>query len=233
MKFRNIAAYVIALLAFARFAEGAAPIRVACVGDSITQGFGIGNPGQDGYPAQLARILGPKCEVKNLGVSGTTLTRHGDIPYWNTDALKQAQAFAPQIVVIMLGTNDCIPRNQKPFLSDFVADYKDLVKVFTNLDSHPKIWICTLAPVVPPDYANAHHLYIQSIDGKTEDTQCLPRIARVASDAGVPLIDIHAAMANHFDLFCDSVHPNVQGAKVIAQTVYDAIKNTATSLSER
>ena len=227
MKVSSLLALFFALLILPCFAQNADSIRVACVGDSITEGFGIGNPGQDGYPAQLGRLLGPACNVMNFGASGTTLTKHGDHPYWNSPRFEAAKAFAPQIVVIMLGTNDCIPRNQAPLKSDFVADYKDLIQTFANLDSHPKIWICTIAPVAPADYAKQHNLYMQSIDGPTVETVGVPMIVQIASDTLTPLIDVHAALEGHFDLYCDSVHPNSKGAKVIAQTVYDAIKDSA------
>ncbi|OYP74897.1 hypothetical protein CIK94_07310 [Prevotella sp. P4-51] len=37
----------------------APPVRVACVGNSITYGTGIQDRARDSYPAQLERMLGP------------------------------------------------------------------------------------------------------------------------------------------------------------------------------
>ncbi len=227
MKFHYSLVLLFTFLVLPSFAQDSSPTRVACVGDSITEGFGIGNPGQDGYPAQLARLLGPKWNVMNFGASRNTLTKRGDISYWNNPRFAAAEAFAPQIVVIMLGTNDCIPLNQDKLKSDFVSDYKEMIQTFTKLDSHPKVWICTLAPVVPADYAKSHNLYVQSIDGEAVEKVALPMIAHVSAETLTPIIDVNAALAGHFDLFCDSVHPNPQGAKVIAQTVYGAIKDSA------
>ena len=54
-----------------------APIRVACVGDSITAGAGAeGKP----YPKQLQALLGDKWLVNNYGVGGRTLLKKGDHP---------------------------------------------------------------------------------------------------------------------------------------------------------
>ena len=53
-------------------------IVVACVGDSITFGAGTKKPATDSYPAQLAGLLGEKFDVKNFGVSGSTLLKNGD-----------------------------------------------------------------------------------------------------------------------------------------------------------
>lgn len=74
------------------------PIRVACVGDSITQG--------SGYPAKLQVLLGTNYSVGNFGVSGSTVTLNSTKPYMNQTAFEKAQQFQPKVVVIMLGTND-------------------------------------------------------------------------------------------------------------------------------
>ena len=101
-----------------------APIRVACVGDSITQGAGA-DPGKS-YPSQLQSILGDKWQVKNFGVSGRTLLKKGDAPYWNEEAFKDAQDFKPDAVIIMLGTNDTKPPNWV-HIDKFYSDYKDAI----------------------------------------------------------------------------------------------------------
>jgi len=85
------------------------PIRIACVGDSITQGAGAGEG--KAYPSQLQELLGEKWKVGNFGVSGRTLLRKGDSSYWNERALLNAQDFKPDVVIIMLGTNDTKPQN--------------------------------------------------------------------------------------------------------------------------
>ena len=87
----------------------AAKIKVACVGDSITQGSGIKDPAKDSYPAQLQKLLGDNFEVKNFGHSGRTLLYGGDAPYIKSPKFKQAQDFNPDVVIIKLGTNDSKP----------------------------------------------------------------------------------------------------------------------------
>ncbi|MEY4378897.1 MAG: hypothetical protein RLZ85_778, partial [Verrucomicrobiota bacterium] len=51
-------------------ARAAEPIKVACVGDSITLGSGA-QKGKS-YPAQLQGLLGDGYQVGNFGVSGRT-----------------------------------------------------------------------------------------------------------------------------------------------------------------
>ena len=57
------------------------PIRVACVGDSITYGFGISDRERDSYPAQLQRDLGEAWQVRNFGSNGATALERGTKPY--------------------------------------------------------------------------------------------------------------------------------------------------------
>lgn len=85
------------------------PIKVACLGNSITQGPGRDH--EDSYPLQLQDILGEKFKVENFGVSGRTLLKKGDFPYWNEPQLDEVKVFSPDILVIKLGTNDSKPQN--------------------------------------------------------------------------------------------------------------------------
>jgi len=70
-------------------------IRVACIGDSITYGSGIKFRTRDSYPAQLGRMLGETWQVRNFGVSGATMLKNGDKPYWDQQALGDALAYNP------------------------------------------------------------------------------------------------------------------------------------------
>ena len=40
-------------------------IKVACIGDSITEGVGVDNPGVNAYPVLLGRLLGTNSETRN------------------------------------------------------------------------------------------------------------------------------------------------------------------------
>lgn len=60
------------------------PVRVVCVGNSITEGFG--NTCQEkAWPGQLNQLLGRGYTVLNCGVSGTTMFKNSDAPYWKTE----------------------------------------------------------------------------------------------------------------------------------------------------
>jgi lysophospholipase L1-like esterase len=187
-------------------------IRVACVGDSITYGAGIEKRNQNSYPAVLQKLLGDKYEVRNFGVSGSTLLKNGDKPYVKEKAFADAKKFNPNIVIIKLGSNDTKPQNWK-HIDEYVADYKSLVAEFQTLESKPQVYICYPVPV----YKEAFGI----TDSRVNELK--PKIAEVAKDLNLPLIDLNMALSGKKEMFPDGVHPDAAGAKVIAETVHKAI----------
>ena len=152
---KKIIAPLLGLTAFALFATctqaqstnaapaaANAPIRVACVGDSLT----IGDKSTKPYPAQLQALLGNGWLVKNFGVGARTMIKKGDWPYWKEKAYADAKDFAPNVVIIMLGSNDTRMGNWQHF-NDFAADYKEFIESFKNLPPQLKIFICRRCPV--------------------------------------------------------------------------------------
>jgi lysophospholipase L1-like esterase len=188
-------------------------VRVACVGDSITYGACVADREKNCYPAVLGGLMGDPYDVRNFGVSGTTLLKKGDHPWWNVDAFKNATAFDPNIVVIKLGSNDTKPQNWKN-KADFETDYKALIQHFRGLPSKPAVWVALPVPVLKENFG---------INKKGVDEQQLI-ILKVAKDEGCPVIDLYKAVATP-DLFDqDGIHPNAAGAKKIAETVYASLK---------
>ena len=126
-------------------------VRVACIGNSITYGDGVADPGANSYPSQLQRILGDGWEVRNFGLGGRTLLRKGDAPYWNEPALAEAKTYAPDVVLIKLGTNDSKPQNWA-HKGEFALDYGDFLDQFIILSSHPRVFACTPVPAFPGEW---------------------------------------------------------------------------------
>ncbi|MEI7956491.1 MAG: GDSL-type esterase/lipase family protein, partial [Verrucomicrobiota bacterium] len=101
------------------------PVKLSCVGDSITGGFGV-TKGMS-WPDQISKMLGGTCQVGNFGLGGTYLRA-----YQSTEYYLNAKKFNPDVVVIMLGTNDVRPlawKNSKP---NFIADYLVMIKEFSE-----------------------------------------------------------------------------------------------------
>ncbi len=213
---RSFFAVLFSLFAFALCAQAAAPtkIRVACVGDSITYGFGLPHRDADSYPAVLARLLGDDYEVGNFGVSGATLLKKGHLPYWDQPAFREASEFHAQIVVIKLGTNDNAARNWPTHGTEFPADAAALIAHFKNLPEKPAVWVCLPAP--------AFATRTEEYSGNLPEIRHLLTVA--AKDAGVGVIDTYTPLKGKGDLYLDNLHPLAGGYAIIAQTVFAALK---------
>src|SRR5262249_24414740 len=125
--------------------EAAQVTKVACIGDSITEGGLVDNPTVNAYPIVLGRLLGTNYQTRNFGVSGPALLKKGGFPYWNETAFKNATNYAPDIVTILLGTNDSKPYHWR-YKDQFAPDLRALIDVFANLSSHPRIFLCLPVP---------------------------------------------------------------------------------------
>ncbi len=197
-----------------------APVRVACVGDSITQGSGAAKG--KSYPSQLQSLLGDAWVVGNFGVSGRTLLKKGDFPYWKENAYQKALAFKPDVVIIMLGTNDTKPQNWK-HEAEFVADYTELVKSFQNLESKPKVYVCRPCPVPEPGNFGINEAGVQ---------EQIKRLDALAAEMKLGVIDMHAALADKPQLLPDRVHPNTEGAGEMAEAAFAVLTGKAVAKTE-
>ena len=195
--------------------------RIACVGDSITYGATIRDKSHDSYPAQLGTMLGRKYSVKNFGASGYTLQESCDRPYTSHKRYKKSLDFKPDVVLIMLGTNDTKPYN---WISTeaFQDDYRQLILSYQELPSRPDVILMTPASVFPENFNPAKPYKIRAgVAGEEAKA-----VRELAKELGLPFIDIHEVTASHPEFFLqDGVHPNELGAKAIARTVYEALKD--------
>lgn len=210
MKRRSIIAFLLAVTMPAFAAE---KIKVACVGDSITAGAGV-KEARNRYPAQLQGLLGDGYEVNNYGNSGSTMLDDGDKPYKKQKSFTDAVAFAADIVVIKLGTNDSKPQNWSK-KEGFVPSTKSLVEAFQKANPKAKIYLCFPVPVI----AQGNY----GINNEKVKGEIIPLIKQTAEEMRLPIIDLYAALDGKPELFPDRVHPNDAGATLIAKAVFEAI----------
>ena len=208
---------IIAVFLFVFFwtSLSAQKIKIACVGNSITYGAGVANREKNAYPAQLQAMLGSNYQVMNFGVSGTTLLKKGNNPYWNTTAYKKALESKPDVVFIKLGTNDSKLVNRS-FYSEFENDYKELIKSFGESGNHPRIVL--LLPI-PSFLADSNSIYDPVIR-----QQIIPRIKTVAYQTKSEIIDLYSLFLDQSDLLPDKIHPSSLGATIIARRLYEVVK---------
>ncbi|HYG24991.1 MAG TPA: GDSL-type esterase/lipase family protein [Verrucomicrobiae bacterium] len=216
----------VTIIGFALALEAAEPsqpstnaTRVACIGDSITFGVGVKDLKADAYPAQLARMLGDRWEVKNYGVSGATMMNKGDRPYQQRAEYKAALASKPDVVVIALGTNDSKPQNFEKNPDDFLPSYRAMVNSFRETNPRIKVFVCLPVPAFPENGGIRDSV----ISGKI-----IPEIQRLAQEENLFVIDLHSALDAKSEHFPDKVHPNKEGARLIAKAVAAAVANDLT-----
>ncbi|MCJ8165694.1 GDSL-type esterase/lipase family protein [Pontibacter sp. E15-1] len=201
---------------FPAMGQSASRGKVACIGNSVTYGYGIENREEYAYPAQLQALLGPGYEVANFGQSGATLLREGHRPYASTQQYKEALAYRPDIAVIHLGLNDTDPRNWPNYRDAFAADYGHLIDTLRAVNPQVRILICRLTPIFSghPRFASGTREWFWQI-------QAL--IPFIAEGRRVELIDLHTPLYHRPDLFPDELHPTKEGAAILAATVYTSI----------
>lgn len=199
-------------LCHAPLCRASAPVRVACVGNSVTYGWGVENREQNCYPVVLQRLLGEGYEVGNFGHCGATLLRKGNYPYVERPEYQQALDFHPDIVVIHLGLNDITPFNWPDHCFEFLGDYHTLIESFRAVNPHAKIYACLMTPVF-----HDHGWFKSGMREWRQQAQWFIR------QLPVPLIDLEEALCDRPDLFPDALHPNAEGAELIARQVYRSI----------
>ena len=64
----------------------------------------------------------------------------------------------------------------------------------------------------------------ESINDDIISKEIIPMIKKVAKKNKLDIIDLHTAMDGIPQLFPDKIHPNEEGAKIMAKTVYESIR---------
>jgi sialate O-acetylesterase len=191
-------------------------IKIACVGNSITFGSFLASPSTESYPAQLQKMLGTHYMVGNYGRSGATVLTSGDRPYIQQKEFTAAIASEPDIVIIMLGTNDSKLAFRNNIATHLKTDYINLVDTFASLKPKPRIILVPSAP----SFAKADEVY-SGINESVVRNKIAPIVQQIAGEKGLETIDVYTPLKNHPEFFPDKVHPNLAGAKILAKAIYD------------
>lgn len=211
---------LIAVLAGMQAAAQERTYKFACLGDSITYGAALDNPAEESYPAVLQRILGDAFEVRNFGVNGATASEQvPDRAYASKESFAQAKEFAPDIVTVMLGTNDAWPK----FWDDrnYCLGLKHIIDGMKALPSHPRIIIVT--PIAATD---------NELRDSTIRQPILKVLEWVRDNTGAELLDLYWPLkdeaAGHLP---DGLHPDAYLASRIASSIAAALPVKSTQIT--
>ncbi len=209
------------------------PLRIAFVGDSITQGTGSSDHKKFSYPAQLQAMLNAdEYMVGNFGVGASGVlpsTRY----YYNATLQYKLimEEFDPNIVSFALGTNDALTAGGVYGCAvDFENRYYNLIKGVADLDSVLKVYVAT--PLLRLDLPNRQARNASIIE---------PAVRSIVDDLlsfgyNATLFELNAntyeAVINDMVLGTDNLHPNADGYSVMAQAFYDAIFNGIVDVPE-
>jgi alpha-L-fucosidase 2 len=187
-----------------------AQIKVACIGNSITEGYRLTDPSTQSYPARLQSLLGTGYQVQNEGVSGTFMLKNSSSPYWTKGKLPQTFAFKPNIITIKLGTNDAnTPSTWSAHYSEFKRDYLAMIDTLNTISTKPKIF-----PVLPVPLWSNNDTAMQKV---------IVIIKQIALERGQTYIDCYTPLKPFQSYFPDGLHPNAAGADTIAHVIFRAI----------
>lgn len=185
-----------------------AQIKVACVGNSITENIALSN--EQKYPSILQDLLGNGYIVRNYGIGARTVLKKGDYPYWNEERYKEVLAWNPDIVIVKMGTNDAKAQNWA-YKDNFESDYIEFILSFQTLPSHPKVFICYPIPTFKDNFL--------PVEDQLLVKEMMPMIDNISKATCADIIDLHTPLVGKDDCVYDKVHPNEKGTKIMARVI--------------
>lgn len=210
--------------------KGSQPIKVACIGDDLTEGSMTSDHVEKTYPARLGALLGRKYEVRNFGVNGAVTMKGFEASYVDSSQYTESLKYQPDVVVIMLGLNDAKPKfwncdgNENG--EKYKQDLEDIVRSYQKLRSEPKVVLAILPP------CNAEAEGEDGIDKRILYQEIIPAQRLMARDYNWEAFDLQNLLEGKEALYKENgIHWNDAGNFYGATHVYEAI--TGETIIER
>ncbi|MGI6265256.1 MAG: discoidin domain-containing protein [Acutalibacteraceae bacterium] len=218
----------------------AAQTTVVCVGDSITYGDRISDPGQYAYPVQLWGMLGDDYRVLNRGRNGCTMGEHDRRYIYRDDQIQSTSHRANKpvnqkdiedadVVIIMLGTNDANlywTVGDEDAKANYLDCYTEMIAQFLAWNSDLQFILAT--PATGCSARGAGGLNVKMAD--------VAQVLReyyadnYADNDQFTLVDINTLTSSwnggHDDWYADNVHFNETGYGMLAELFYNALTGT-------
>ena len=180
---------------------------ILILGDSLTEGYGLQRT--EAFPWLVEQNLNKKfsdCNAKiiNGGISGSTSAGALSRLQRHFEQLDQK----PDLVMIALGANDGL---RGLSLNSMKQNLQEAIS--WALNSGVKVILAGMQ--IPPNYGFAY---------SKKFTKTFSELAKKNKVEFIPFLLKDVAMKPHLNL-SDGIHPNAEGHKVIAQTVFPYLKS--------
>jgi len=193
-------------------------VRIGTIGNSITHGNSLANPERDAYPIQFGEMLSDiytdTCIVKNFGLTTTTMLKNGDVSYWDTEHLKNYLAWAPEICLILLGTNDTKPQNWDSCGHEFISDYLAMIDTIKQRNAYTKFILGYPPPAFEVKWGIRDSVIINGV---------IPAIDSIVKIVDAEIVDFYYPLLDSGYLFLDNIHPNITGNTLMAKILLEMI----------
>lgn len=185
------------------------PIKIACVGSSLTYGLHMANRSKNSFPIQLQYLLGNKYAVINYGVPGAIVFQG-----YNEQVKNVVSAHA-DIIIINFGSYET-GENLQNRRADFEASYASIIDSLRMSNKHARIILLKEPPAFNSDSTIINPRLIKH--------HINPAIERLAFKYNAEIIDLYSTFIDRADLFPDSLHLSSLGATIIARKLYDVVR---------
>lgn len=174
---------------------------VVIIGDSLTEGYGV--PKEKAYPFLVEEKFASQdraVKIINSGVSGSTSASASDRVKW-------ALQSNPDVIVLALGANDGLrghsPSSMKKNLSEAI-----------DLAQNAGVKVILFGMLMPPNFGRKYQQEYESAFKSLAKEKEVPFLPFLLKDVG------GKKKLNQ----SDGIHPNEEGHKIMARTVFDFLK---------
>lgn len=189
-------------------AETPPQFRIGMIGDSITSGVKAGN-----VPDELQALVPENYKVTNYAVPGTCMVKACFAPIWETAEFSKMVRDEPDIITVMLGTNDTNPNNVAVW-PDYERDYREMIELLQSFSSNPRIVLC-----YPPPF----YLVDPRADSLTK-SDIVPILNRLANEYGLEVADTYYQVDDYPANYPDKLHPDKAGSRTIAEIIAGVLR---------
>ncbi|MFA6715255.1 MAG: GDSL-type esterase/lipase family protein [Victivallaceae bacterium] len=187
------------------------PVRVLCMGDSITVGIGLRNRGKNRYAKILENLLREKFGYSQIYVESRAVGG-ADLVWARTWCLRDFYQQRPDLVTVHFGYNDKSRKFSAKFFTGSLNDYLDKISAVTN--GKTAVLLFATIPGIGPRY--------NMLDDYSDAVKSL------AQNRNINCLDLHTVFKKMGKFvirsyFADMAHPNERGHELMAQKIFSFI----------